>query len=116
MLATAGNVHCRVQASRAAVPDPERCAEIMKINISVKLDPKTGEYEDPASPIHDGMASWIADALSELRDPNTGQMVEYSIISAGSDSTPRVRVVDPAFQTQAESLIQAKLKRESPFQ
>ena len=88
----------------------------MKINFSVKIDPKTGKPEEVASTIHDAMAAWIADALSELRDPNTGQMVEYSIISAGSDSTPRVKVSDPAFQTQAESLIQAKLQRESPFQ
>jgi hypothetical protein len=88
----------------------------MKINFSVKINPETGEAEELDSTIHDVMASWIADALSSLRHPDSGELVAYDIISSGSDSTPRVKVADPAFQTQAETLIQAKLIRESPFQ
>ena len=87
----------------------------MRLNIRIKIDPNTGEPINQDEAIHDAMVEWISDALSELKDPNTGNLVSYSIISCGSDPIPQVQVSDSEFQAQADSLIQAKSKRESPF-
>jgi hypothetical protein len=93
---------------------PQRSA--MKLQFSIKLDPETGEAINQEQAIHDAIASWIASALTELKDPNSGLPVTYSVTTFEPSLIPQVGIYPPELQKQAELLIAAKYQSESPFQ
>ena len=88
----------------------------MKLQISIKLDPETGDAINQEQAIHDAIASWIASALAELKDPNSGLPVTYTITTFKPSLIPQVVIDPPELQKQAELLIAAKYQSELPFQ